>query len=702
MDTTTDPAGIGEAPARPRDGNRLTHLAAQRARADDQRDRGNERTFISQDIGEIPPPKNPARRAAALANYGVFLKTYFPHRFPLAWSKDHLKVIAEIEATIRTGESCGIAMPRGSGKTTLLEPAPVWAIANKLWRFGVIIAASRPMAIEILNSLKDELRTNDLLHEDFPEFTAPIRHIENEPRRCKGQRYNGRLTGIRWETNMIRLAGMPAIGVDGGIVYAAGLTAALRGLRMTLSGGVVVRPDGAIIDDPQTDASARSASQTLQRLKLIQGAIRGMAGPGRRLSIFAAVTVIQPQDLAERLLDPKETGWRVVRTKSLYAFPQNMDLWRKYQEIRRDDAALGVSGGAVAFYVAHQAAMDEGAIVAWPERMSAGKISALQELMEYYLDDPEAFSAEHQQEPITPSNTGGRLDAAVFARKVNGRDRGDVPPGCPFVVAYIDTHDKAFFWTVIAFEQRFKSYVVDYGTWPEQATRDFTLGGIQKTLRRKYPGRTLDASMFAGMDELVASLYARRFPKANVTASVDMILADTGYKPELWHQLATKHTALKLTKGVGIKAGNRPMIEWDRKPGEVVGTHWLRTPARQREHPVTQIDTNYWKTVVIDAAVAPAGDSAALTIFGAERTVHTLFASHIDAEAYVETEGYGRKVVEAKQKPGRDNHWLDCTVGCFVGASMLGARSEGAPAAPQRTRLRRKYTQADLAKRRPL
>jgi hypothetical protein len=25
------------------------------------------------------------------------------------------------------------------------------------------------------------------------------------------------------------------------------------------------------------------------------------------------------------------------------------------------------------------------------------------------------------------------------------------------------------------------------------------------------------------------------------------------------------------------------------------------------------------------------------------------------------------------RSPGRDNHWLDCVVGCAVGASMLGA-----------------------------
>jgi len=606
-----------------------------------------------------------------------------------------------IEATIRAGESCAVAMPRGSGKTTILEPAPFWAIANGYWRFGVIIASSLPRAVEILDSLKSELRSNDLLHEDFPEYTTPIRHVDDEPRRCKGQRHHEKLTGIRWTPHSVRFASIADRCPLGGIIYAAGLTAALRGLRLSMPDGTVVRPDGAIIDDPQTDASARSLSQTVNRLKLIQGAIRGMAGPGKRLSIFAAVTVIQTHDLADRLLDPKVTGWRVVRTKSLYAFPTNLELWFKYHEVRRESAMLGESGADTTFYLANRDAMDAGADVAWPDRKSEDKVSALQELMDYWLDDPDAFAAEHQQEPRSQSQMASRIDPAVVSRKVNGRPMGEVPPTCPFVVAYIDTHDKALFWAVLAFEQNQTPSVVDYGTWPEQPTRLFTLSSIQRTLRRKYTQRTPEAAILAGADELVTWLLGRRFSKGKYSAGMDKLLADTGYKPDIWQQIKTQHPELGLTKGVGIKAGSKPMLEWERRPGEIVGSHWLTPPSKHREHPVTQIDTNHWKTVVLDSVAAAPGEPGALTFYGDSRTVHPLFAAHLDAETFVETEGYGRKVVEWKNKPNQsDNHWLDCTVGCFVGASMLGAHQEGAPVVAQRGRVRRHYTQADLMKRR--
>lgn len=654
-----------------------------------------------QDIGDIPQPKDPARRAAALADYRVFLDTYFPHRFPLAWSRDHITAIRKIESAIRAGESCAVAMPRGSGKTTIMEPAPFWAIANGFWSFGVQIAASLPRAVEILDSLKNELRTNDLLCEDFPEYCIPIRHIEDEPRRCKGQRYQGELTGIRWAPHSIRFARIADRGVKGGIIYAAGLTASLRGLRLCLPDGTVVRPDGCVLDDPQTDSSARSESQTSNRLKLIQGAIRGMAGPGKRLSIFAAVTVIQANDLADRLLDPKATGWMVVRTKSLYAFPTNLEMWFKYQEVRREGIMLGDDGAAAtSYYAGSREDMDAGADVAWPERVSAGKVSALQELMEYWLDDPAAFAAEHQQEPLSLENSATRIDPAVVSRKVNGRPLGEIPPTCPFVTAYIDTHDKALYWAVVAFEQTMQPYVIDYGTWPEQPNRVFTLASIQRTLRRKYANRTKDAAIMAGSDALVTILKAKRYVKGAYSAGVDKIMADTGYKPEIWQAVKTKHPEIGLTKGVGIKAGNKPMLEWERRPGEVVGSHWITVPPHRREHPVTHIDTNHWKTVAIDSVAGAIGDPGSLTFYGDPRTTHVMFASHLDSETFTETEGYGRKVVEWKARPnGQDNHWFDCLTGCFVGASILGAHPEGAPVAPRRGRARRTWTQADLQRR---
>ena len=84
------------------------------------------------------------------------------------------------------------------------------------------------------------------------------------------------------------------------------------------------------------------------------------------------------------------------------------------------------------------------------------------------------------------------------------------------------------------------------------------------------------------------------------------------------------------------------------------------------------IDTNYWKSFVHARLAVPMGDRGCLSLFaGAD---HGLLAEHLTAEYCVRTQARGRQVDDWKPRgPGRDNHWLDCLVGCAVGASMSGA-----------------------------
>ncbi len=52
------------------------------------------------------------------------------------------------------------------------------------------------------------------------------------------------------------------------------------------------------------------------------------------------------------------------------------------------------------YYAAHRKEMDEGAVVAWPERYNVDELSAIQHAMNLKLRDELAFMAEYQQEPI--------------------------------------------------------------------------------------------------------------------------------------------------------------------------------------------------------------------------------------------------------------------------------------------------------------
>ena len=169
---------------------------------------------------------------------------------------------------------------------------------------------------------------------------------------------------------------------------------------------------------------------------------------------------------------------------------------------------------------------------------------------------------------------------------------------------------------------------------------------------------------------------------------IGRLLIDSGYVPEIVHSVIRKlnQTVIAMpSKGQGITAGNKPMSEYERRPGDVQG-HYYRIPAAHgRELRIVNIDTNYWKTLFQGRLAIPLGDRGCFSLYGNDRTDHQLVADHLSAEYRVQTQGRGRTVWEWKVRPGAsDNHLLDCFVGCAVGASMLGCTLPGSTAAPAR------------------
>jgi hypothetical protein len=80
------------------------------------------------------------------------------------------------------------------------------------------------------------------------------------------------------------------------------------------------------------------------------------------------------------------------------------------------------------------------------------------------------------------------------------------------------------------------------------------------------------------------------------------------------------------------------------------------------------------------------GGAGSLTLFGSRPVMHQMFADHQTAEFRTPTAGRGRRVDVWELKPGRpDNDWLDCVVGCGVGASMEGITLAGTQAREDRS-----------------
>jgi len=678
---------------------------------DAARSRDLPESFTGREIDALSEIIDPSRKEACRRNFRLFCETYFPQTFHLSWSPDHLKVIARIEQAVLEGGLFAMAMPRGSGKTSLCETACLWALLYGHRDFVALIGSDEEHAGQMLESIKAELENSEALLHDFPEACFPIHCLDGIHQRAAGQLFEGRQTHIGWTAHEIVLPTVPGSLPSGGIIRVAGITGRIRGMKYKRPDGRSVRPSLVLIDDPQTDESARSPSQCATRERILAGAILGLAGPGRKIAGLMTLTVVRPDDLADRLLDrDKHPQWQGQRTKMVYSFPTREQLWAEYARLRAEGlrADEGITR-ATEFYGQHRAEMDEGAEVAWPDRFNHDELSAIQHAMNLRLQDEAAFWAEYQNEPLPESTALDEdlLTAEQISAKLSGHGRGEVPIGSSLLTMFIDVQAKALFWLVVAWEEDFTGNVIDYGTEPDQKDPHayFTLRDIRRTLAAAAPHAGLEGAVYAGLERLVENKLSREWRRddgAMVRIDRCLIDANWGQSSDVVYQFCrqSRHANLIMpSHGRYVGASSIPFSEYKRKRGDRVGLNW-RIPVITGKRAVRHVvfDTNYWKSFVQARLAVPMGDPGCLALFGRTggssnrtATTHQLLAEHLTSEYRVKTQGRGRTVDEWKLRvDGLDNHWLDCLVGCAVAASMQGAVLYGTdvqPAPRRRIRL---------------
>jgi len=641
-------------------------------------------SLSGRDIGDLPEVDDRARKDRARSDFRFFCEAYFPQTFHLRWSADHLKVISKIEQAVLEGGLFAMAMPRGSGKTSLCETACLWAMLYGHRGFVALIGSDEEHAADMLDSIKAELENSELLAADFPEVCHPIRSLEGITQRAAGQLFRGRQTHIGWTAKEIVLPTIEGSAASGAIIRVAGITGRIRGMKFKRADGQSVRPSLVLIDDPQTDESARSPSQCANRERVLAGAVLGLAGPGEKIAGLMTLTVVRPDDLADRLLDrDKHPQWQGERTKMVYAFPSDEALWAKYAEVRADGlrSDRGIKA-ATAFYKRNRKAMDAGAEIAWPERYNHDEASAIQHAMNLRLQDEAAFFAEYQNEPLPEVEADDDLlTADQIAAKTNGMGRCVVPIACTRATAFIDVQGKLLYWLVAGWEDDFTGYVLDYGAWPDQKQAYFTLRDAKRTLSTATPRAGQEGAIYAGLEALTADLLGKAWRRDDGTDfRIERCLIDAnwGASTDIVYQFCRQSGfggIVMPSHGRYVGASSIPFSDYKRKRGERVGLNW-RVPVVTGKRAIRHAlyDTNYWKSFVHARLAVPMGDPGCLSFFGRDAKAHRLVAEHLTSEYRVKTEGRGRTVDEWKIRvAGIDNHWLDCLVGSAVAASMQGA-----------------------------
>lgn len=656
-------------------------MAVSRERKAELRSEGR---AAGRDIGPIPAPANKRRRARCRRDLLAFARTYFPARFPLAFSDDHLRVIQLLQVAILTGGQFAVAMPRGSGKTTICEVAVLWALLFGHRRFVFVVAADSAAALSICASLRAELESNEALLADFPDACFPIAVLKGIARRAEGQTSEGERTCLIWTKDEVRL---PKSATGGGsVIRAAGITGRIRGAKATMADGAQARPDLVLVDDPQTDESARSPSQVAARLKTMTSTILGLAGPGQRIACLTTVTVIERGDLADQILDRQaHPEWQGFKAQLMRSMPTAVHLWDAYAEILREDMRLERGGErATSFYREHREAMDAGADPAWPQRVGPGELSATQHAMNLRIVRGEpAFLAEYQNAPADPLASCAdlvQITAAAVLRKINHHDRGVVPVEDTILTAGIDVQGAALYWSLVAWSPGFAGDLIAYGTYPDQGRPYFRLSEIEKTIAKAHPGGTQEAAIYAALEALVGKLCGAEWMRDDgTTARVEQVLIDAGWfkSTDAIYQFARRSTFGSLVLpyfGRAVAAGATPLDEWRKKPGDRSGPAW-RIPKpgpRQARHVLA--DPNVWKSFLADRLLAGAGGAGSLGIYGSSPAEHRMLADQLAAEVRTRVSANGRTADEWRAKPNQDNHLLDTLVMSAVGASIRGAK----------------------------
>lgn len=643
-------------------------------------------------IGTIPPVVKPKRRAAARTDFRRFCDAYLAASFPLPWSPDHLRMIERIEAAVLHGELFAFAMPRGSGKTTLIEAAAMWALLYGHRQFVAVIGADEGHARRLLESVWTELETNDDLLDDFPEVVYPIRRLERISQRARGQMHDGKPTRIERTASSVTLPTIAGSKASGSILRSAGITGAIRGMAGKRADGTKIRPDLVLIDDPQTDEVSGSAAQVAARLETMRGAILGLAGPKRRIAGLCAITVIRANDLADQLLDRKANpAWQGERAALIYEWPTAENLWDQYAELRRDGQRTGQgTAAATDFYREHREQMDAGARVAWPERHNPDELSALQHAYNLRIDRGEAaFAAEFQNQPLTPKLEAAAIDRAALHMRAVNVPRGTMPSTHSVLTMAVDVQDRLLVWSVMSWGTGFSGHTVAYGVHPDQGTTVFSAATAKRTLADHYPGHGFEAALLAGLRELLDAMLLRDWPREDGTPqriAQAVIDANWGKSTATVREFARRHPSAAIilpAHGRGIGATARPLNEHTKKRGEIVGPGW-RVGAVGGQRGVL-FDSNQWKSFVAERLRTPVGDTGAITFHAGQ---HEMLIDHLTSESPITVEARGRVVDEWRLSPGRENHYLDCTVMNAVAASIAGIAAAGAePLRRQRRRV---------------
>lgn len=307
---------------------------------------------------------NPADRATddeeGLLEWG---RRYLPTHFARSPSALHQWMGEQLD-TMRhqRGLKVNVIGPRGAAKSTIATLAGVLRCAVEasepyIW----IVSDTKDQARSHLENVKTELLENRELATAYPASVG---------------------RGPRWQATGVELR-------NGVIIEAYGTGQRIRGRRRRAN-----RPTLIVCDDLQNDRHINSATQRQASAEWFHGTL--MKAGVKETQVINVATALHRDALAMRL--DKTAGWSSRVFRSIIHWPSDMELWRAWEAIYCDREKPQPEVRAREFYRTHQAAMEAGSEVLWPDEED------LYTLMRMRVEGGQtAFEREKQGSPIDPT-----------------------------------------------------------------------------------------------------------------------------------------------------------------------------------------------------------------------------------------------------------------------------------------------------------
>ena len=619
----------------------------------------------------IPRVKSYNRRAKCRKDLRKFMMTYGRSAFPLPFGEDHMRAIAYLEDAILRNGRFAMAMPRGSGKTTMVIWATIWALVYGHRRYIVVIACDMDAAKQIIDAVKGQLESNAILRDDFPKLCYPVRAIDGVAQRAARLRHAGQDIHMSWGARRIVCPEIDKSPSSGVRLEAYGLDGRLRGAFNQHADGRIERPDLAILDDPQKDKHAKSQPEVDKRERIIKGTVLGLAGPNKKIAAVMPCTVIQKNDLSDRILSPdKNPEWQSLRTKMVVRWPEQQDeMWAQYGEIRRECMLAGdtVAKKATEFYRKNREKMDAGSVVSWPARKYEHELSAIQHAENLLLDVGQSvFSAEYQNAPDENHTLLYVLTEPDVVSQLNGFAPRTVPPKCPIVVGFVDINLYGLHWVVAAFRMDRAGFILDYGKFPSGNAKLYNGDGTDNGTEEQVVRRGLDT-----LGEAI--VLGRKYGLDDTPGQskrVDMLMVDCGYLDQVVFDFANNSrlpTNVMPSRAYGSR-NYRPTGRHGR-----VGDGWHESEFAGKGRVVVHC-ADLWRMRSQKAWLQPVGSPGSISLFGDRQDIHAEIGRQCTREVLIGIEPRG--LYDQYIWEGSDNGWHDlgdCLTGIHVAASYMGA-----------------------------